>query len=156
VEQQADVPDLIMPFSFNEEIALADIAIEVWADSIENLFHDSALATTEVMVDAKTVEQKIQRELKLESTEIDMLLYDFLSEIIFFKDAESLLFSEFEIKLYKEDKYKLDSKLLGEKINRDKHSLRSDVKAVTLYRFKVWEEMVNKKTLWKATFVLDI
>ena len=138
-----------MPFSFNEDIALADIAIEVWSDSLTGLFQDSALATTEVMVDTKTVEPKVKKEIKLDSSDTEMLLYDFLSEIIFFKDAEELLFSKFDVKL---DRNSLEASLSGEKIDRQKHSLRTDVKAVTLYRFKLWKE----GSLWKASFVLDI
>jgi SHS2 domain-containing protein len=38
-----------MPFKINEEIAIADVAIEVWAETIEGLFQDSGLAVSEVM-----------------------------------------------------------------------------------------------------------
>jgi SHS2 domain-containing protein len=80
-----------MPFKINEEIAIADVAIEVWAETIEGLFQDSGLAVSEVMVDTKTVEQKIELDISLNSTSVEMLLYDFLSEIVYLKDAKSLL-----------------------------------------------------------------
>ncbi|CUU03690.1 SHS2 domain-containing protein [Candidatus Thermokryptus mobilis] len=138
-----------MPFKINEEIAIADVAIEVWAETIEGLFQDSGLAVSEVMVDTKTVEQKIELDISINSTSIEMLLYDFLSEIIYLKDAESLLFSRFDVKINELD---LTAKLWGEKIDRERHHLRTDVKAVTLYRFEVKRE----NGIWKAEFVLDI
>ncbi len=138
-----------MPFKFNEDIAIADVAVEVWADTIEDLFCDSALALSEVMVDTKTVEPKIEETIDLSSNSLDMLLYDFLSEIVYFKDAKSLLFSKFEVKI---DNLNLNAKLRGEQIDREKHSLRIDVKAVTLYRFNLH----NENGIWRAEFVLDI
>ncbi len=138
-----------MPFRINEEIAIADVAIEVWAETIEDLFQDSALAVSEVMVDTKTVEQKIEIEVSINSISVEMLLYDFLSEIVYLKDAKSLLFSRFDVKINELD---LMAKLWGEKIDREKHHLRTDVKAVTLYRFEVKKE----NGIWKAEFVLDI
>jgi len=138
-----------MPFKINEEIAIADVAIEVWAETIEGLFKDSGLAVSEVMVDTKTVEQKIELDISLNSTSVEMLLYDFLSEIVYLKDAKSLLFSRFDVKI---NEFDLFAKLWGEKIDRERHHLRTDVKAVTLYRFEVKKE----NGIWKAEFVLDI
>jgi SHS2 domain-containing protein len=138
-----------MPFKINEEIAIADVAIEVWAETIEGLFQDSGLAVSEVMVDTKTVEQKIELDISINSTSVEMLLYDFLSEIVYLKDAKSLLFSRFDVKINELD---LFAKLWGEKIDRERHHLRTDVKAVTLYRFEVKKE----NGIWKAEFVLDI
>jgi SHS2 domain-containing protein len=138
-----------MPFKINEEIAIADVAIEVWAETIEGLFQDSGLAVSEVMVDTKTVEQKIELDISLNSTSVEMLLYDFLSEIVYLKDAKSLLFSRFDVKINELD---LFAKLWGEKIDRERHHLRTDVKAVTFYRFEAKKE----NGIWKAEFVLDI
>lgn len=138
-----------MPFKFNEEIAIADVAVEVWANTIEELFCDSALAITEVMVETATVEPRIEKGISLSSNSLDMLLYDFLSEIVYLKDAQSLLFSKFDVKI---DGLYLEAKLFGENIDREKHNLRIDVKAVTLYRFKLYYE----DKFWRAEFVLDI
>ncbi len=138
-----------MPFKFNEDVAIADIAVEVWANTIEDLFKDSALAVSEVMVDTKTVEPRIEREVILNSDSIEMLLFDFLSEVVYFKDAERLLFSKFEVEIADSN---LRGKFWGEEIDREKHVLRIDVKAVTLYRFNVR----NESGIWRAEFVLDI
>lgn len=138
-----------MPFKFNEDIAIADVAVEVWANTVEKLFEDSGLAVSEVMVDTQTVEPLIEKEVSLNSDSIEMLLFDFLGEIIYFKDAYSLLFSKFDVKIKDSNIY---AKLRGETINREKHNLRIDVKAVTLYRFSVRHE----NGIWRAEFVLDI
>ncbi|CUS92451.1 archease [Candidatus Kryptobacter tengchongensis] len=138
-----------MPFKFNEDIAIADVAVEVWADTIDELFKDSGLAVSEVMVDTETVEPLIEKEVSLSSDSVEMLLFDFLSEIVYFKDAHSLLFSKFDVKIVD---LNLVAKLFGEEINREKHALRIDVKAVTLYKFSVR----NENGIWRAEFVLDI
>ena len=40
-----------MPYSYREDISIADAAIEVTANSLEELFIDSAKALTNTMVD---------------------------------------------------------------------------------------------------------
>ncbi len=138
-----------MPFKFNEDIAISDIAVEVWANTINELFCDSALAVSEVMVDTSTVEPRVEVEISLSSDSLEVLLYDFLSEIVYFKDVDLMLFSKFDVKVSEMD---LTAKMWGERIDREKHSLRTDVKAVTLYRFNLRQQ----NGIWRAEFVLDI
>jgi SHS2 domain-containing protein len=142
-----------MPYLFNEDIAVADSAVQVWGNTPEELFRESALCTSEVMVDISTVEPKVKIEINFENENIEILLYDFLSEIVYMKDAKLMFFNKYDVSIKKDnDIIKLLCFAYGENINRDKHNLRSDVKAVTLYRFKIYQ----KDNLWYADFVLDI
>jgi len=141
-----------MPYRFLEDIACADAAFEAEGNTLEELFRDAATAAFEVMADTKTVKPLLTREIMLENEAVDGLLIDWLSELVFLKDSESLLFSVFEVNIRKNDVYVLKGVAKGEKIDRDKHSLRSDVKAVTYHLLEV------KKTedKWVARVVLDI
>ena len=76
----------------------------------------------------------------------------FPDKIIYYKDAETLLFSKFEVNIKKDSIYKLKANIYGEKINPEKHELRDDAKAVTLYKFKI--EKI--KSGFKVRFILDI
>ena len=139
-----------MKYKFIPDIATADIAFEAEGKSLEELFQNCALATFEVMADLKKIEPKIKKEISLKSKSIENLLYDFLSELIFLKDSESLLFNKFDVKIDKESK--LSAIASGEKINHQKHHTKLDVKAVTLHMFRV----EKTKAGWKATVILDI
>ena len=81
-----------MPFEFLDEIATADVAFEAWGETIEEMFISAAEATMNVMVaDLEKIERRERREIEISSDAIDMLLFNLLQEIIFFKDAEQLL-----------------------------------------------------------------
>jgi len=106
---------------------------------------------TDIMVDPKTLRAKVTKEISLKSDDLDRLLYDFLTELIVMKDVESLLFSEVHVEVDASGTG-LAAALRGEPIDRVRHVLRNDVKAVTMHMFGIRKE--GQK--WKATVVLDI
>ena len=138
-------------YRFLSNIALADIAYVARGDSLQSLFEAAARALTDVMVDRKTVVGRVERRIEVKSPTVDRLLYDFLTELIVMKDVDSLLFSEFEVEV-SPDGRSLKAEVKGEAIDRERHSLRNDVKAVTMHMFGVRRE----GGLWKSTVVLDI
>ncbi len=143
-----------MSYIFLEDMATADIAFEATGKTLEELFTQAALAATNVMVrDLNKIEEEERREIKIEDDEIDILLFNFLQEIIFYKDAEQLIFSRYDVKIGHEGPhFKLKAEFYGERLDMNKHDLIVDVKAVTLHKFEV------KKTDagWEAVVILDI
>ena len=139
-------------YIFLDDVATADVAIESRGDTLEELFTASAMATFEVMADISGIQPEIKKTLLLENSEIDGLLFDWLAELIYLKDAESMLFGKYDIKITKGTNYQLDAEILGEEINRSKHDLRCDVKAITFHLFDVYE----KDGKWISRFILDI
>ncbi|MDA4124288.1 MAG: archease [Thaumarchaeota archaeon] len=140
-----------MPFKYLPDIALADIAFEVESTSVDGLFEDCARALSDIMVDPETLGSKTSRRVSLTSEDLDRLLYDFLTELIVIKDVDSLLFRDVQVDVGADGKA-LTADLRGEPIDRVRHGLRNDVKAVTMNMFGVRHE----GSKWKATIVLDI
>jgi len=140
-------------FRFLLNVALADIAFVARGDSLASLFESAARALTEVMVDRRTVVERVERKLELRSPTVDRLLYDFLTELIVIKDVESLLFKEFKVSIASGRGERLTCVAKGEEIDRERHVLRNDVKAVTMHMFGVKK---LKGARWEATVVLDI
>ena len=139
-------------YIFLDDIATADVAIESRGDTLEELFTASAMATFEVMADTGGIQPEIKKTLRLENSEVDGLLFDWLAEIIYLKDSESMLFGKYNLKITKNTKYQLDAEILGEEINQSKHDLRCDVKAITFHLFEVYQ----KEGKWISRFILDI
>jgi SHS2 domain-containing protein len=143
-------------YRFLANIALADIAFVARGDTLPHLFEASARALTEVMVDRTTVAAKVERRIKLDSPSVDRLLYDFLTELIIMKDVDSLLFKDFKVSIVsKKDGEQMTCELRGEEIDRERHTLRNDVKAVTMHMFGVSKRKGPARG-WEATVVLDI
>lgn len=138
-----------MKFKFLEKVAIADVAFEAYGKNLNELFENCAMAVAETMADTKTVESKIKKEIKLENEKIDQLLFDFVQELIYLKDAEVLLFSKFDVDV---KNGKLKAICYGDKIDIKKQKLRNDVKAITYHMYKV-EKLKDK---YKVTIVLDV
>jgi SHS2 domain-containing protein len=138
-------------YRFLPNVALADVAFKAAASSSGVLFDVCAGALTDVMVDRRSLRAVVRKEISLEAEAIDGLLYDFLTELIVIKDVDSLLFKKFDTKVARDGK-SLVCELRGELIDRERHKLRNDVKAVTMHMFGVTRE----KGRWSATVVLDI
>lgn len=133
---------------------MADAAIEVNSDSLEGIFIDSGKALTNTMVDdLKSIKTNKKYTFKVESQERDLLLFEFLEKLVIEKDANQMLFSEFEVKINQtNEKFMVSVIAHGEHIDYDRHELCADVKAVTLHKFSLTKE----KEDWKAEMILDI
>ena len=81
-----------MPFRYLEDVATADAAFEATGETIEEMFLAAAAATVNVMVEhPEEVEGGEEISFELEQEDLEMLLFDFLQEIIYLKDARRLL-----------------------------------------------------------------
>ncbi|MDD2581820.1 MAG: archease [Desulfuromonadaceae bacterium] len=143
-----------MPFRFNDEISTADVAFESWGCTLEELFISSAAALLRTMADAsELVERRQKLTVRLENQELDLLLWSFLQELIFYKDARRLLLHADTVHIEQNmDAFTLEANLSGEQIDAGRHRLLVDVKAVTLHRLQV----EFSDNLWKAVVVLDV
>jgi SHS2 domain-containing protein len=143
-----------MPYEFLEDIATADIAFQAWGKDLKETFVAAADATMNVMVeDLESIQPRENRELRLENDSLDMLLFDLLQELIYYKDAEELLLRVRQIEIEEKDHHHLLKGVAsGEKIDRNRHRFRVDVKAVTLHRF----QLAKTEKGWETVVILDI
>jgi len=143
-----------MPYHYLEEIGTADIAFEATGRDLPELFMAAADATMNVMIDnLDAIDPRETRYIELVNDKLDMLLFDFLQELIYFKDAEQLLLRVRDVWIEQRDgKHFLKTEAAGEPLDSARHHQRADVKAVTLHDFSV--EKQNEG--WKARVLLDI
>lgn len=143
-----------MPYHYLEEIGTADIAFEATGRDLPELYAAAADAMMNVMIDnLDAIEPRETRQIELSNDKIEMLLFDFLQELIYFKDAKRLLLRVREARIVQKDEvYFLRAKVAGERLDDVRHHQRADVKAVTLHQFSVRE----CDGVWKARVLLDI
>lgn len=131
----------------------ADVFFVAKADTLPALFNECALAVEETMVEVTKVKAVEKVKILGESTKVESLLFDFLDELLFFKDYRQLVFSKFDIDIKESNgKYSLVCQAQGEKIDFSRHEPKVDVKAITMHEFKV--EKVKEG--WKAQVLIDI
>jgi SHS2 domain-containing protein len=143
-----------VPYRYLEDVAIADVAFEAWAGTRAGLFAAAADAVTGLMVERLSeVAPKLARSLKLADESLEMLLFKFLQEFVYLKDAERLLLRVDKVKVEETDgRVTLDARLLGEKIDPKRHRLGVDVKAITLHQF----EIIRADESWRARVVVDV
>jgi len=143
-----------MPYRFLDAIATADIAFSAWGESLEEMFAAAADATMNVMVDNLDGIARVQtRQIELESEAVDLLLFNLLQELIYYKDAEMLLLRVENVNIQQRDGgYFVTATAYGEELNPDRHHLIVDVKAVTLHKFRVERSDLG----WETLVILDI
>jgi|SRR3989338_9514689 len=146
-----------MPYRILEDEATADVAYVVTGKSLAAVLKDSAISMLDTIAERKSISKKIKKEIKLDSIDAGKLLYNFLQEIIYLKDAGNIVFSEVNVRA-KEKKsskgsiFSLNATLFGDRIDSSRQKMKADVKAVTLHMFSM------KKTGkgWRAKIVFDI
>lgn len=143
-----------MAYKFIDNVTMADVAFEASGKTLEELFVSSAQALTNTQInDLKEIKPVQGIEFSVEAKDAERLLYSFLEELIFFKDAELLLFREYDLRIEKKELgYSLTAKLKGEKLDPKKHALLVDAKAVSWHMFKV--EQTDDG--WKAFVIIDV
>lgn len=143
-----------MSYEFLPDVAVADAAFRATGNNLEELFTSAADALMNVMIDdIATISPQQHRPIHLENEALDMLLFDFLQELIYLKDADQLLLRLQRARIeQKNDKHILHADLAGEQIDPSRHTQRVDVKAVTLHKFTLEKTQDG----WSSTVVLDI
>lgn len=142
-----------MTYRYLEHIATADAAFEAFGATLEELFVSAADAVMNTMVEElASIGCKENVAFETEHTELDLLLYNFLSELVFLKDARCLLLRVKSVDIIEQNgKYTAKVAAFGERIDPKKHPLLVDVKAVTLHRFS----LEKTDTGWQAVVILD-
>jgi SHS2 domain-containing protein len=143
-----------MPYEFVDELTVADMAFRAWGTDVEETFIAAADAVTNAMVeDLETIQPRDTRIFRVEHEALDLLLFNFLQELVYYKDADQLLLRVQQLHIDgSRQPYTLQATAVGERIDPERHQLRVDVKAVTLHRFA----LLQTESGWEATVILDI
>jgi SHS2 domain-containing protein len=126
----------------------ADVGYKAYGHSLANAFENAAIAMFEVITDTSNVNTQVEKQIELEAEDKYALLYDWLSELLFFHDAEYLVFSKFEVKIYSrmDEDQEIDYLIAtawGEEFDPSRHERRSEVKAVTYHMMDIKDENSN-------------
>ncbi len=146
--------DYTYSFEIIEGITRADIALSIRGQAIESIFFGAAKALLAVMLeDPESAVPVEERAINLERENEELLLFSFLDELIFLKDAENLLLVPRDISVETGANGAALRCVAGaDVIDRERHRFNVDVKAVTMHRL----EIRRVGELWSALVVLDV
>lgn len=130
----------------------ADIGISVEAQSLGELFVESARAMFDLLIDSRREYiPSIEVPLEIEAPAIDQLMVRWLSELLFIFEKRRLVLSKFWIDEISGTKLRGAAK--GMKFDSTRHVQKLDIKAVTYHRLEVQKDDFGG---WHATVIFDV
>ena len=114
-----------------------DAFIEVTASSLEEAFIRAGESVVDITLDQRLVEEKEQRTLIVTGEDLDLLLFNWLEEIIYQLITEGFAIHRFALKISKNLEYKISATAFGEEIDLKKHQFKVEIKAPTFHLMEI-------------------
>jgi SHS2 domain-containing protein len=128
----------------------ADLGLRIRAADLDTLFTEAAQALFGAIVEDLATVRPLQKiDVQLPGDAIDFLLFDWLRALLYHFDAEHLLFGQFAVQVRDGG---LTGSAWGEPLDRSRHNLEHEVKAITYHDLSV--EKVGAE--WVAEVIVDI
>ena len=128
----------------------ADLGLRVRAPGLDTLFSEAGLALFSTLVEnLASVRPRERADIALAGKDREYLLFDWLKELLFHFDAKHMLFSRFVVKVGEDG---LTAEAWGEPLDRARHVLEHEVKAITYHGLTV-EQTADG---WLAEVIVDI
>jgi SHS2 domain-containing protein len=145
----------MMPYSYEflDEVAIADLAFDARGDTLEELFQAATGALLDALANPATIGATWHQAIERIDENPAELLFDWLSDLVFWKDAAGVVFSKADLRLHQHANrsWRLHARLFGEPVTRTQE-LRNDVKGVTKHLYRVSQGDRG----WTARVVLDV
>lgn len=130
-----------------------DIGVALTGRSLDQLFAAASDAFTDAVTARDAIEPRRPEELDVAAPELELLLVDFLSELLYRFDTRSWLTRHAHVAVREQDGgWTLEGTLLGERHDPARHPTKILIKAVTYHGL----EVVQRDELWRARVVFDI
>jgi SHS2 domain-containing protein len=131
----------------------ADVAVRVTAASLDRLFEEAAAALTATVVEAPGVRADRRVEVALEASAPDLLLVDWLTELVYRFDTDGWLTARADARVRQTGGvWRLEAATFGEPLDEARHRVKGPVKGVTYHRLAIRETAGG----WEAVIVLDV
>jgi len=142
---------MIMPFEYLDHTA--DVCLRGTGETVEEAFCEAARALFNLMVDLERVAPKRSQRVSLFAERLDLLLVEWLSELLGQKDLTDLFLSRFHVDIRQgKDGFHLEGEGWGEPLDPPRHRVKLEVKGVTYSGLHV----AHEGKIWIAQCVVDI
>ncbi len=131
-----DTPDW-----FHEIDHTGDIGIQVTAPTLPQLFERAATGMFRVLTDLDSVHTSESTQVAVDGRDLEALMVRWLSELNYRHTVDNVLYSTFEVDSIHEteDGRVLSATVRGEAIDPDRHTVYTEIKAITFHGLDVHE-----------------
>jgi SHS2 domain-containing protein len=128
----------------------ADTGLSIYGRDLKSLFEHAAEGFFHIITDLKKVNPRVERRIQLEGEDLERLMVDWLSELLYLHDVDHLLFREFIVESVGEEGLRAVAR--GEPFQEGVHVIKTGVKAVTYHQIRVEKQREG----WRARVILDL
>jgi SHS2 domain-containing protein len=130
-----------------------DVGVTLTGRTLDELFASAALAFSDTLTPLGAIDPRRPEELDVAAPELDLLMVDFLSELLYRFDTRAWLTREAQVEVRERDGgWELQGTLVGERHDPDRHPVKILIKAVTYHGLRV----IKSNGVWRANVVFDI
>ncbi|MGQ0797703.1 MAG: archease [Methanobacteriota archaeon] len=112
----------------------ADVGIRAHGASLGELFAAAAAGMFSLVTDLRKVRAVGEVEVRVTADDLEALLVRWLSELLFLHETQRLLLKEFDVRI---NGTSLEALARGEAIDKARHDLKLNIKAVTYHRLRI-------------------
>jgi SHS2 domain-containing protein len=127
----------------------ADVGIIAYGADLKQAFANAAKGLFSLITRLGDVGETLHRDIELTAADRESLLVDWLNELVYYFDAEGILFKRFDI--IELNNSHLKARGYGEKADRARHELKTGVKAATYHMLKI-----EKNHGYRVQVIFDI
>ena len=140
-----------MPFAFFDHTG--DIGLRLSAPTLEGLFATAADGLFATLTNPDEIEVRQDGPVQLTAGDVDLLLVDWLSELLFRFERDSFLVRAATVVVRRDGgRCHLDGTIAGEPFDAARHHIKVLVKAVTYHGLRVTPTADG----WAAEVILDV
>jgi len=130
----------------------ADVGAVVRGATLPRLFENAARALFDLICDRRTARPRRAVRIVVRGSSLEDLLVRWLSELLYRLETEDLVFSSFKVERVDRLLFRARGTARGERIDRARHRLRREVKAVTYHQIR----LVRGRSAWRVRLVFDV
>lgn len=140
----------------------ADIGVEVYGSTIEELFANAGYALFDTIVDADTIQPNITRAVSVTGENLEALMMNWLRELLYLFSVEQEVYGHFGVQdlscpsnlgdCRKAKSCTLCAEIKGEPMDFEKHRFETEIKAITYHQFAV----IRHNEHWQTRVIFDV
>ena len=141
-----------MPAGYEFFEHTADVGAVVRGVTLPRLFENASKAMCDVICDRRAVRPRRAVRILVRGSSLEDLLVRWLSELLFRLETEGMLFTSFAVERVDRAQLLARGTARGETLDRARHALRREVKAVTYHQIR----LVRGRSAWRVRIVFDV
>lgn len=141
----------VMPKAYEFFDHTADIGVNVYGATLEELFRNAASALYAAMGQLQKSGVRRQKSVEIQAPTFEDLLHDWLAELLYEVEASHVLYDEIEIGTLTQ--HHLAATLHGGAIDFFRSETNEEIKAITYHHLRVQQTPDGQ---WHATVIFDV